>query len=86
MSSSRAVVATSLGAEGVPYEAGRDLLLADDAASFAAAIIRLLRDRGLRTLLEQNATTFVRSGYDWSSLGESMRQRVVALCAERKEA
>jgi glycosyltransferase involved in cell wall biosynthesis len=86
MSSSRAVVSTSLGAEGVPYEAGRDLLLADDAASFAAAIIRLLRDRGLRTLLEQNATTFVRSGYDWSSLGESMRQRVVALCAERKEA
>ena len=41
------IVASSIGAEGLHLEHERDFLLADDAASFAAATERLLRDRTL---------------------------------------
>ena len=41
------MVASSIGAEGLHLEHERDFLLADDAASFAAATERLLRDRAL---------------------------------------
>ena len=40
-----AVVSTSVGAEGLDARDGEHLLLADDAASFADAVDRLLRDR-----------------------------------------
>jgi glycosyltransferase involved in cell wall biosynthesis len=41
------VVSTALGAEGLPYRSGVDMLVADDAAGFAAEIVRLLEDDGL---------------------------------------
>ena len=41
------MVATSIGAEGLHLEDERDFLLANDAASFAAAIERLLEERAL---------------------------------------
>ena len=50
------MVATSIGAEGLHLEHERDFLLADDAASFAAAIERLLRDRSLWERLAHAAT------------------------------
>ena len=47
MAKSKAVVATTLGAEGIALESGRHLLLADTASSFAAAVVRVLRDHVL---------------------------------------
>jgi glycosyltransferase involved in cell wall biosynthesis len=49
-------VASSIGAEGLHLEHERDFLLADDAASFAAATERLLRDRVLWERLAQAKT------------------------------
>jgi glycosyltransferase involved in cell wall biosynthesis len=39
------IVSTTLGAEGLPVVDGRDLMLADDAAPFAAAVVEILADR-----------------------------------------
>ena len=45
------VVSTGLGAEGLPYRHGVNMLIADDAGTFATEIGRLLEDDGLyRTL------------------------------------
>jgi glycosyltransferase involved in cell wall biosynthesis len=52
------LVATSIGAEGLHLEHGRGFLLADDAASFAAAIESLLGDRAQWERVA-NATTNV---------------------------
>src|SRR5208283_3084824 len=38
------VVTTSYGNEGIGAVPGRDLLVADDAEGFAAAVLRILRD------------------------------------------
>lgn len=55
----RPVVSTSLGAEGLSVEAGRELLIADDATTFADACLQLLSDRRLRDRLIANASSFV---------------------------
>jgi glycosyltransferase involved in cell wall biosynthesis len=48
---SRAVVSTTLGAEGLDARDGEHLVIADDPEAFATAIARLLRDDALRARL-----------------------------------
>jgi glycosyltransferase involved in cell wall biosynthesis len=67
------VVSTSVGAEGVPYEDGKHLLLADGAEAFAAAVVRLLQDAQLRQRLTEQAAEFVREAWDWSTLRTKLR-------------
>jgi polysaccharide biosynthesis protein PslH len=67
MSMAKAIVSTSIGAEGLDVTHGRDLLIADDAASFAAAILQFLRDPELRRRCEQNAAALA-ARFDWSQI------------------
>jgi glycosyltransferase involved in cell wall biosynthesis len=64
MASGRAVVSTSVGAEGFDLRPGKHLLLADDPAAFAEAIMRLLADEELRRELGAAAQRFA-GQYDW---------------------
>jgi glycosyltransferase involved in cell wall biosynthesis len=48
MAMGKAVVSTTLGAEGLPVEDGRQILIADDPALFADSVVRLLADSELR--------------------------------------
>jgi glycosyltransferase involved in cell wall biosynthesis len=57
------VVSTSIGVEGLPLEADRHYLCADDARAFARATVRLLRDPELRGELSRQARSFVESKY-----------------------
>lgn len=45
------VVSTAKGAEGLPFEDGRSILLADEPGAFAAAMLRLLEDTRARTAI-----------------------------------
>ena len=65
MAMGKAMVSTSIGAEGLDVHSGRDLLLADDASSFADAILLLLRDESVRRGIEQAAVQLA-AQYDWS--------------------
>ncbi len=65
MALGKAVVATRLGAEGYPVTDGRELLLADSPADFAAAVVALLRDPQHREALGRAARAFVEERYDW---------------------
>ena len=71
----RAVVSTSVGAEGVEYEHGKHLLLADQPHEFAASVTQLLLNPARRTELVENAAAFVHKFYEWDSL----RDRAVAV-------
>ena len=57
------VVSTSIGVEGLPVEPGRHFLCADDSGTFAAAVIRLLREPDLRAQLSRRARDFVESNF-----------------------
>ncbi|MCS7260592.1 MAG: glycosyltransferase [Anaerolineae bacterium] len=63
-----AIVATSLAAEGFPVESGKHLILADTPHQFAAAVVQLLADPGLRNRLGAEARALVRSRYGWEQL------------------
>lgn len=62
----KAIVSTSLGAEGFP-NVERAVTLADDAATFADACITLAQNAAQRELQGAQAQAFVRA-YDWEAL------------------
>jgi sugar transferase (PEP-CTERM/EpsH1 system associated) len=68
MAMGKPVVATRLGAEGYPMMGGRELLLADTPADFAAAVVMLLRAPGRRDELGRAARAFVEQRYDWCAI------------------
>jgi len=63
------VVSTSKGAEGLEVMPDRDILIADEPAAFAEAVLRLLNDGKLRDKLAQNGRRLVREKYDWKTIG-----------------
>jgi glycosyltransferase involved in cell wall biosynthesis len=65
MATATAVVSTTVGAEGLEVEDGQDILLADDAKTFADSVIMLLRDEKARQRFEKAASALA-ARHDWS--------------------
>jgi glycosyltransferase involved in cell wall biosynthesis len=61
----RAVVSTTLGAEGLGAEHKRHLLIADDPETFADALLQLLSDALLRKRLGEAGRTLYRERFTW---------------------
>ena len=68
MALARPIVSTTVGAEGFAVASGRELLLADSPADFAAAVISLLADPARAASLGQAGRAFVQAQYDWSAI------------------
>jgi glycosyltransferase involved in cell wall biosynthesis len=81
MSMQRPVVSTRIGAEGIPAEDGRHLLIADSTEEFAGHVVRLIRERELRTRMALEASSWVRQNYSWSLLGRTTQDELNALLA-----
>jgi glycosyltransferase involved in cell wall biosynthesis len=81
MSAGRAIVSTSIGAEGLPVESGTNILLADTAPAFADAVIRVLTDEPLRKRLGRKALDLA-AEYDWSSVVGVMERAIRDACAD----
>jgi glycosyltransferase involved in cell wall biosynthesis len=67
MAMGKALVSTTIGAEGLDVTSGRNVLIADDAQSFATSILKLLRDPQLRKAYEGEAAALA-ARYDWSQI------------------
>lgn len=74
MSMAKAVVSTTVGAEGLPVTDGRNILIADDPAAFADAVIRLIRDDRGRRALEEASRRLVVDRYDWSAVAQDFEK------------
>ena len=70
LASGRAIVSTTMGAEGARVANGEHLVIADDAEAFADAVIRLLEDPAERRRLGANARSLAEERYDWRALGD----------------
>ena len=80
MSMGKAVVSTTVGAEGLPVTPGRHLVLADEPAAFARAIVELIRDGERRRRLELEARRLVVERYDWSAVATDFEDALERLC------
>lgn len=61
------VVSTSIGAEGLEYQAGQHLLIADDPNHFAGQVSLLLESAATRQQLGQMARQLCQERYTWSA-------------------
>jgi sugar transferase (PEP-CTERM/EpsH1 system associated) len=59
------VVVSRLGAQGLEAQAGRDFLVADDAAEFAQHVCRVLDDANLRLRLGAAGRAYVENNHRW---------------------
>lgn len=73
------VVSTSLGAFGYPVEDGRELLVADEPAAFAAACVRLLTEPALGDALARRGWDLFRANYTWDAIAPAV-ERVLREC------
>ena len=68
----RAVVSTTIGAEGLPARHEENLLIADDAETFAGAVSGLLMNSGLRARLGETGRAVFESEFTWASAWQKL--------------
>ena len=71
MAMKKAIVSTSIGAEGLPVTDGTEIVLADTPESFADAVVKLLKDRNLADEIGQRAAARVRKDFGWDTVADS---------------
>jgi glycosyltransferase involved in cell wall biosynthesis len=72
MAMAKAVVSTTLGAEGIEAVPGRDLLIEDEPAAFAEAVNRLLTAPDLATRIGQSGRRLAVERYSWSGAARAL--------------
>jgi sugar transferase (PEP-CTERM/EpsH1 system associated) len=70
MAMGKAVVSTSIGAEGLPVQPGENILMADDPHTFAQSVVSLLRDATRRREIGLAARRLVAENYSWERIAE----------------
>jgi sugar transferase (PEP-CTERM/EpsH1 system associated) len=78
MAMEKAIVSTTVGAEGLPLQNGEELLLEDKPEAFASAVVRVLTDETLNRNLGTRAATTVRNSFGWDKVADSF----AAICRE----
>lgn len=79
MSMAKAVVSTTVGAEGLPVTSGRDIVIADEPARFAQAVVHLIRDTDARRRIESAARQLVVEKYDWAAVAHDFEEALAAV-------
>lgn len=72
MAMQKAVVSTTVGAEGIDYIEDINILLADKPKAFADKAVSLLDDQNKAKIMGQNARKFVCDKYDWRIIGKRL--------------
>jgi glycosyltransferase involved in cell wall biosynthesis len=80
----KAVVSTTVGAEGLEVVPGRHLLIADDPSSFAAAVVRVLQNADLRERLGRAGRELVERRYDWRQIVREIEQVYESALSRRR--
>jgi sugar transferase (PEP-CTERM/EpsH1 system associated) len=68
----KAIVSTSVGAEGLTIKPEQDILIANDPRGFARQIVRALESPELRKSLGRAGRSVVESRYGWNMIGKCL--------------
>jgi sugar transferase (PEP-CTERM/EpsH1 system associated) len=83
MAMGKAVVSTTVGAEGLPVDDGLHLVLADEPDAFARAVVSLLREPARRATLGSAARALVVERYDWSAVAGALDRALQDIAGRR---
>jgi glycosyltransferase involved in cell wall biosynthesis len=72
MAMGKAIVSTTLGAEGIDAVAGRDIFVEDEPTTFADAVLRLLAQPNLAARVGQSARRLAMDRYSWSGAARTL--------------
>ncbi len=81
MSMGLPMVITSIANEGIGAVPGEEVLVADDPPAFAAAVVRLLEDPGLRRALGERARRMIEQRWSWEAHFADLEQAMLSLVA-----
>jgi polysaccharide biosynthesis protein PslH len=73
------IVSTRVGAEGLDLRPGKEIILADDPAEFASAIVNLLEDPAQAEAVAKSARAVVLERYDHKTLKKSLDALISSL-------
>jgi glycosyltransferase involved in cell wall biosynthesis len=82
----KAVVSTTVGAEGLALQSGRHFVAADDPGRFAQAVVSLLRDPRRRRLLGEAGRSLVETQYSWATVARQFDDECQEVVAEHAHA
>jgi len=74
MAMGKAVVATPIGAEGLPFRDGQEIRIAEGTEAFAQAVIELLANPAQRNLIGTHARAQVASRYGWDAVVDKLEE------------
>ncbi|MFZ0320832.1 MAG: glycosyltransferase [Candidatus Sulfotelmatobacter sp.] len=81
MAAGKAVVSTSVGAEGLDVHHGLDIVLSDDPADFAQSVVTIALDATVREQLE-GAAAELATNYGWPRIGATFGQILLTVAAD----
>jgi len=70
MAMRKAIVSTTIGAEGLKVENGTNIMLADSPSEFADNVIELLSNKSINSALGTEGWKLVKYSYDWDILAK----------------
>ncbi len=85
MATGTPVVSTAIGAEGLEYSHGENILIADSATDLAAAAVRLLRDREQAFRMGVAGRRLVAGKYSWDTSADVMRSEIARVLEQEHE-
>lgn len=74
MALKKAIVSTSVGAEGLNATDGKHLIIADKPEDFAKQVLLLLNNASFRAQIGEEARQFVEERYEWRIIGEKLNK------------
>lgn len=76
MSMGNPIVSTTVGAEGLELDSGKQIILADEPDAFANCVLTLFKSKELFERQRKIANDFVKRNYDWKIIGTRMNEQI----------
>ncbi|CAN5338200.1 hypothetical protein BH11BAC5_BH11BAC5_30140 [soil metagenome] len=70
------VISTTIGAEGIEYSSGKNIIITDDESEFAIEIAKFLKNKQLRINIAIAARSLAIKKYSWDEIGELIKSEL----------
>jgi glycosyltransferase involved in cell wall biosynthesis len=81
----KCVVSTSIGAEGIDYQNGANILIADDIPTLSARVIEAIRDPILRDRIRTGGRDRIIRQHNPESLSQKYFEKIACIAQEKRE-